>query len=639
MKIVNRRLPRLVGVLLLAGVGPIVMAARADAAACSSPVRYASSSNTIYLVTKQSYTPSDIRSFCASAPLTLVDAASKTWELSADLVLQNGATLVLHGSKAGGDVDTLRLRSLADNAPTNVSALTALYGTIDIDSVHVTSWDDATGKPDADPSLPSGASTDRGRAFIRALSTLDSDGVTPRQSTMTIANSEVDHLGYDGSEAEGVAYKTRGCDHTSANIGVCQKVQVTGSETNSHFHDSFMGTFTWGASGITFKNNEYDHNVVYGLDPHDVSTKLTIDHNHFDNNGDHGLICAEACDHLTITNNESDHNGMVPFRGPSGTDTPTKVHGIMLYRGVTNTTVSGNSVHDQPNGAGIAIYDTSGDTVTNNKIVGAQYGIQISVGSAKNTISNNTVTNSTLYGVYMYKSSDAVHYTTASGHPTGNVLSNNTFNGTGSNAVKLTESDSNQFTNSTFTNTGSKLQFINSAKNVLNNVTMPAGQRISVTGTAAEPGSLTIISPPGKLSVSVDANSSYDVTNVGGKLYAVGGVAATVSPTGSATHLTSTALGTTGGVSMTPQALTVLPASGSASASATGSGTSTNLTVTGTPGGNLAITIGGLTPGAHYLVRRNGGQITTAVADSGGVVRFTDAPAAHGTFHYQVAVG
>ncbi len=90
---------------------------------------------------------------------------------------------------------------------------------------------------------------------------------------MDINNSELDHLGYYGAEAYGVAYKTRGCDHTD--LPVCQKVKVTARETDSHFHDNFMGTYTWGANDITFTDNEYDHNVMYGLDPHDVSTYLT----------------------------------------------------------------------------------------------------------------------------------------------------------------------------------------------------------------------------------------------------------------------------------------------------------------------------------------------------------------------------
>jgi hypothetical protein len=186
---------------------------------------------------------------------------------------------------------------------------------------------------------------------------------------MLINNSELDHLGYYAAESYGVAYKTRGCDHT--NLSVCTKVGVYGSETNSRFHNNFMGTYTWGAKGLVFTNNEYDHNVMYGLDPHDVSISLTIDHNHFDYNGDHGVICSQRCDSLTITNNESDHNGMVPFMGPTGdSDTPGQVHGIMIHRGVTNTVISGNYVHDQPNGAGIAIFDRAGDAQPRQRQLG-----------------------------------------------------------------------------------------------------------------------------------------------------------------------------------------------------------------------------------------------------------------------------
>ncbi len=40
----------------------------------------------------------------------------------------------------------------------------------------------------------------------------------------------------------------------------------------------------------------------------------------------------------------------------------------MIHRGVTNTVISGNYVHDQPNGAGIAVFDSAGNTITNNTI-------------------------------------------------------------------------------------------------------------------------------------------------------------------------------------------------------------------------------------------------------------------------------
>jgi parallel beta-helix repeat (two copies) len=603
-------------------------AAPVSAVACSTPVRYASSSNTLYLVTNESFTLSDIKSYCRSAPLALVDPTNLVWELSADLVVQNGARLVLHGPALGGDTGTLRLRSMSSNRSTEVVQIMAMYGTIDIDRTHIQSWDDMAGAPDSDPSLPAEAgSTDRGRAFIRALSYLDSDGITPRESRMLINNSELDHLGYYAAESYGVAYKARGCDHN--NLTVCSKVGVYGSETNSHFHDNFMGTYTWGAKGLVFTNNEYDHNVMYGLDPHDVSINLTIDNNRFDYNGDHGVICSQLCDNLTITNNESDHNGMVPFMGPTGdSDTPGQVHGIMIHRGVTNTVISGNYVHDQPNGAGVAIFDSAGDTVTNNTVVNNKYGIRISVGSAGNHITNNTITSSSQYGVFLYKGSDLPSYTTMTGHPTGNVFDNNTIDGTGSNAVKLTEADSNTISNTTFRNTGGSLLFNLSAGNVLANLTLPSGQRITVTGDSIEPGSVTVSGPTAPFSLSVDSESSAEVTSPTGQLMAAGGnnVAATVSPSGSDTHLTSAILGTTGGVTVTPQPITVVPASGTASALCTGPAA---VQLSGqTPGTPVTFTIGGLTAGGTYMVNRDGTALTQVTADQSGMVRFTDAPPA-----------
>lgn len=629
---------------LLVASGALVFtnASPASAVACSSPVRYASSSNTLYLVTAQSFTLTDIKNYCAAAPLTLVNAASKTWELSADLVLQNGSTLVLHGSPAGGDVNTLRLKSLSTNRSADVVQIMAYYGTIDVDYVHVQSWDDAAGGPDTDPYLPDTAgSTDRGRAFIRALSFLDPDGVTPRESRLTIDHSELDHLGYYAAESYGVAYKTRGCDHN--NLSVCMAVGVYGYQKNSRFHDNFMGTYTWGAKSLVFTNDEYDHNVMYGLDPHDVSINLLIDHNHFHDNGDHGVICSQLCDNLTITNNESDHNGMVPFRGPTGdSDTPGQVHGIMIHRGVTNTTISNNNVHDQPNGAGIAIFDSAGDSVTNNTVTGNMYGIRISVGSAGNTIANNTVTSSSQYAVFLYKGSDLPTYTTANGHPTGNVFTGNTFNGTGSNALKFNEADGNQVSDSGFSNTGGSLLFQSSAGNVLTNVTLPAGQRISVVGSAAEPGSLTVAQPPAAFSLSLDANSSAEVTSPTGRLFATaaGTVGTTVTPSGSDLHLTSGILGTTNGVTITPQPVLVVPASGTASASANGIGTSTvHVVVAATAGVGLTITVGGLTPNGRYAVTRDGASVGMFFADNEGKVQFVDAPPTGGTSDYAVTAG
>jgi parallel beta-helix repeat protein len=548
-------------------------------------------------------------------------------------VLQNGATLTLHGSAAGGDVNTLRLKSLSDNLATDVVQLNAFYGTIDMDYVHVLSWDDNANGPDTDPSLPGNAgSTDRGRAFVRALSYLDGDGVTPRESTMYINHSELDHLGYYAAESYGVAYKTRGCDHT--NLTVCAKVGVYGYEKNSHFHDNFMGTYTWGAKGLVFTYDEYDHDVMYGLDPHDVSINLLIDHNHFHDNGDHGVICSQLCDNLTITNNESDHNGMVPFTGPTGdSDTPGQVHGIMIHRGVTHTTISGNYVHDQPNGAGIAVFDSAGDTVSDNTVVGAEYGLRISVGSANNTFSGNTVSGSSQYGIFLYKGSDLPTYTTPNGHPTGNVFTGNTFNGTGSNAVKYTEADNNTIADSTFSNTGGSILLQNSAGNVLRNLTLPAGQRISITGSSAEPGSATVAQPTGPFTLSADSNSTADVTSTTGRLFASDAGTTSVTPTGSDLHVANTG----GGIAVTPLPVTVVPDSGSATAGASGIGTGTvHVVVTGAGGIGLTITVSGLTPGGSYSVSRDNAAPVLVYANGSGTLQYSDTPPAGGTWDYAV---
>ena len=79
--------------------------------------------------------------------------------LNVDLQVENGATLVLRGAAAGGDVNELRLKSGASNLPTDVVTVTAQYGTIALDHTKVTSWDPAANGPDTNTALPAGSPT------------------------------------------------------------------------------------------------------------------------------------------------------------------------------------------------------------------------------------------------------------------------------------------------------------------------------------------------------------------------------------------------------------------------------------------------------------------------------------------------
>ncbi|GGY11364.1 hypothetical protein GCM10010358_74780 [Streptomyces minutiscleroticus] len=484
---------------LLAG-GAVALAPPAGAAACTGQVRYASSTNTLYL-TAGTNTLSGILELCPNAPLVRSGA---TWQLNASVVVQNGATLRLNGTGAGGDVNTLRLRSSASGDPSQVSSITAQYGTIDINGVKVTSWDEAKKGPDTDPEAAGGK---RGRAFIRALSYLDADG-TARESRMDIKDSDLGYLGYYAAESYGVSYKARGCGTDAQDV--CERLKVRGSQTGSRFHHNYMGTYTFGAYGMTFDGNEYDHNVMYGLDPHDDSDHLKITGNHAHHNGTHGIICSQRCDNLEIVGNEVNDNGVPPYV-PPGDDDPSdnQVHGIMLHRGVTDTVVRDNYVHDHPNGAGIAVFDSSDDTVTGNRIERARYGLRYSVGTRDITTSDNTVTDSGLHAVYTYKGSDAPAYTNSTGRPGGLTFSGNTFDGAEGEAMRLNDGDDLTFRDNTFTGafgTGPVTQ--RTRGTVIEGGSAPASMAYSVKGDTTTPGGITFRNPSGAVPVRLDAYST-----------------------------------------------------------------------------------------------------------------------------------
>jgi parallel beta-helix repeat protein len=301
------------------------------------------------------------------------------WELNSDLVVQGGARLNL-----SGDVKELRLQSLPSGLTTDVSALIAQYGTIDITGVKVTSWN-GTG-PDTDLTVPTGGT--RGRAFVRAVSFME--GSTPRPSTMNIVDSDLGFLGYNAAESYGVSYKARGCGATTSTI--CDVLDVLGKQTGSTFHDNYIGTYTWGAKNMVFDHNVYTHNKSYGLDPHDDSDYLTITNNTFSENGNHGLICSQRCDHLVIRGNTSRHN----------TSASAETHGIMLHRGVTDAVVENNTVENNSTGGGIVVFDSVGNSIKNNTVTGNKYGLRFSVGTKDLAVSGNTVKGSLQYAVYLH---------------------------------------------------------------------------------------------------------------------------------------------------------------------------------------------------------------------------------------------
>src|SRR5215467_2727175 len=359
---------------LAAGVVFLLLATASTAAAAT--IRWAASSGIIHVTGPGTATLSEIVAAQPHAPLTLVDPANAVWELAANLYVEEGATLLLHGRSIGGDVDQLRLQSLNTPAGGTIVFVRAMWGTIDIRSTSITSWDDAANGPDTEFSA-------NRRSFMQARSFLDADGVTPRESRMDIIDSDVGYLGYQGSEAYGLSWKVLG-----GTLQVLDQVNVFGDIRNSHIHHNYFGVYSFGLFGGQWSGNEVDHNVLYGFDLHDDSDQVTITNNMSHDNGKHGIIGSKRCDHLIIRDNKSFNNvgtgkiGIGLF-GAVGV-------GIMLHRSSDDSIIENNEVFG--NVTGIVIFDSNRTVVRGNSSHdNLLYGIRVSVGSSDNTIEQNDI--------------------------------------------------------------------------------------------------------------------------------------------------------------------------------------------------------------------------------------------------------
>jgi parallel beta-helix repeat protein len=271
-------------------------------------------------------------------------------------------------------------------------------------------------------------------------------------------------LGYNASEAYGLSWKVLGSGLERFDV-----VEVRGDVENSHLHHNYFGGYTYGALAMRWVNNEIDHNVVYGFDPHDDSDQLLIEGNHVHHNGKHGIICSKRCDHLTIRNNTVNDNGG---------------NGIMLHREITDSLIEGNETFNHPDG-GIALLEGHRNVIRGNTSRNNKYGIRLSVGSEDNTLAGNSVLNNTSYGIYFYKGSDAP--TAGDGRPKNNEVTDNTISGNTGGGLKLVESDQNVFLHNQFTGNGGDLRLDKSHNNRLEGNTVSGNPSY---GIRLEPGSV-----------------------------------------------------------------------------------------------------------------------------------------------------
>lgn len=368
----------------------------------AAALRYERDANLV-VVDGVAITLSALKAALPQAPLEQVDPARGTWLLSASLLLTNGATLRLHGRRASGDVDELRLRS--DNVPGRHAfvSVTADHGTIDIRATRITSWDRAAQGPDREHAR-------FGRAFIRARSRMRSEFLTRLESRMDVADSDIGWLGYDASESYGLAWKLVAPDPY-----VFDHARVRGNVRRSRIHHNYFGLYAYGARASEWIGNEVHHNVQYGMAPHTRSDDLRIEDNDVHHNGHHGITVRERCARVRIRDNRVWAN---------------REGGITLHRGSDGGLVAGNRVFDNL-GSGITLYDTSGVAVRGNTVRGnAATGIHLAMRASRNVVERNEVRGNGRYGVFLGRGGG--HPPPGSdGLPRGNYIVDNRIYGSG----------------------------------------------------------------------------------------------------------------------------------------------------------------------------------------------------------------
>ncbi|HWN94768.1 MAG TPA: right-handed parallel beta-helix repeat-containing protein [Methylomirabilota bacterium] len=566
--------------------------------------RWSAGSYRIYVTGPGTVTLSDVRAGMPNAPLAQV--APAVWHLRANLVMENGARLLLHGTKIGGDVNQLRLQSNNTGESNAFVHVTADWGSIDIRSTSITSWDDAVNGPDTE-------SGPLRRAFIRVRSSLAPDGVTPRESRMDVIDSDIGYLGSHDAEAYGLVWKViESPNSTYGSVtNLYNLVNVYGDIIHSRLHHNYFGMYSYGAYGMRMINNEADHNVGYGLDPHDDSDYLVIEGNNVHHNGLHGIIASQRCNNIIIRNNISWNNAL---------------NGIMLHRYCDDSLIENNrSLHNGD--SGVALFDNRRTIVRGNTCLrNFNAGIRLSVGAQDNLIENNEFGDGGNYGLYLYKGGD-LPFPGDDGHPKRNRFVNNYIHHNAGNPVFLTDGDDNSFVGNIFEGSAGPLRFINGARNRMESNALPREIFVNTQGMPDFLSS-TIVRNQGAISIQVDGFSSAIFEGSNGRIFdpEEPGIATTAAPAGSTLTLTTVQIAKTSFVQM--RNLQATPDVGTARVTVTVWNVPPTLSkgwLTQASSSTRRITyrVGDLTPGGGYQITRNG-VASSYTADSTGTITFQD---------------
>lgn len=338
----------------------------------------------------------------------------KEWFLNANIFVMENSTFFINAT----DTSWLKINSTKGTAYWIVSE-----GNLSIDNTRISSWNSSS---NSETNLDTTANTIP-RSFILAPPLSNGN--------INITNSYITHLGYATYTPEGSqSGYTTGISYFGGNGSIIR---------NNVFTDNYRGWYATHISDITFRDNIVANSIQYGLDPHSGSENLQIINNTVYNSGSHGIICSRMCENILIEQNIV-HNSIG--------------HGIDLDQSITDSVVKGNTVYNNTYG-GIAIWNSSANTVTNNSIYNNTYGILVTRDSHDNTITNNEIRNSKIYGIYLYSNSSF------------NRIINNIINQSEKSGITLRNdtTNHNKIDNNTISGSTYGILFQSSPFNVLSN--------------------------------------------------------------------------------------------------------------------------------------------------------------------------
>jgi len=153
----------------------------------------------------------------------------------------------------------------------------------------------------------------------------------------------------------------------------------------STFEDLYYGFYCYEAEDVAIVDNVYRDNIVYGIDPHDYSSRLLIANNEvYGTREKHGIIISREVNNSWIVGNRSYDNGL---------------SGIVLDRQSSNNVVANNVSYDNQ-GDGIGLYESPDNLLWGNRLMNnLRNGIRVRNSSNVNVYHNVAVLNGT-WGIY-----------------------------------------------------------------------------------------------------------------------------------------------------------------------------------------------------------------------------------------------